>query len=185
MKCNFYIKPKKINLKSFRKEKNKQNYTKQIMIILLLILICITFFFGISLGKVIHNTNIKNNTEIANPILEVEKASEIIITEENKKGEYNFIVKNYNDIEEISQVDLQYYIEILENDLDKSIVYRLYKDDQEIKLTENKTEEIKIHKDIKEEQKYTLIVEYNANQNNVGDILQDIQIKVHSEQLEI
>ena len=58
--------------------------------------------------------------------MEVEKDSEIIITEDNKKGEYNFKVKNYNDLEEVSQVDLKYYIEILEEDLDKSIKYELY-----------------------------------------------------------
>ena len=33
---------------------------------------------------------------------------------ENKNGEYHFTVKNYNQAREVSQVDLSYYIEILE-----------------------------------------------------------------------
>lgn len=154
------------------------------MISIMLIIIFITFFSGVSMGKAIYNTNINSRTQIAKPILEVEKGSEIVITEDNKKGEYKFTVKNYNN-EEVSQVDLKYYIEILENNIPDSIKYKLYKDDEEIEIKENKTNEIKLNKDIKEEQTYTLKVEYNSNNNDIGDILQDIQIKVHSEQLKI
>ena len=82
-------------------------------------------------------------------------------------------------------MDLKYYIEILENTLDKSIQYKLYKDDKEIELKENKTAEMQFHRDEKEEQIYTLKVEYDATKNAIGDIMQEIQIKVHSEQLKI
>lgn len=174
-----------MGLKDIRNEKEKKVHKKEIFIILVIISICITFFSGVSFGKAIHNANIKSNTEIAKPILEVEKDSEIIITEDNKKGEYRFRVKNYNAQDEISEVDLKYYIEILENTLDKSIQYKLYKDDKEIELKENKTAEMQFHRDEKEEQIYTLKVEYDATKNAIGDIMQEIQIKVHSEQLKI
>ena len=59
-----------------------KNRKQQIIIICIILLIGITFFSGVSIGKAVHNTSIKSNTEIAKPILEVEKASEIIITEE-------------------------------------------------------------------------------------------------------
>lgn len=178
------LKPKKITLKNIKKEKNR-NRKQELLLIGMILIIGITFFSGVSVGKAVYNTNIKNNTQIAKPILEVEKGSEIIITEENKKGEYTFKVKNYNQAEEISQVDLTYYIEILENDLENSIQYELYNQNEKIELKENKTREMSFHKDLKEEQNYTLIVTYDASKNTIEDIMQDIQIKVHSEQLKV
>lgn len=159
---------------------------KQLFIIIgIILIICIIFFSGISMGKVMSNTNIQNDTKIAKPILEVEKDSEIIITEDCKQGEYSFVVKNYNSSEEISQVDLKYYIEILENNLDDFIEYHLYKENEELILTDNKTEEMSFQKDMKEEETYTLKVIYNSDQNTMEDIIEDIQIKVHSEQLKV
>lgn len=184
MKLHFMLKPKKITLKNIKKEKNR-NRKQELLLIGMILIIGITFFSGVSVGKAVYNTNIKNNTQIAKPILEVEKGSEIIITEENKKGEYTFKVKNYNQAEEISQVDLTYYIEILENDLENSIQYELYNQNEKIELKENKTKEMSFHKDLKEEQNYTLIVTYDASKNTIEDIMQDIQIKVHSEQLKV
>ncbi len=184
MKLHFMLKPKKITLKNLKKEKNR-NRKQELLLIGMILIIGITFFSGVSMGKAVYNTNIKNNTQIAKPILEVEKGSEIIITEENKKGEYTFKVKNYNQAEEISQVDLTYYIEILENDLENSIQYELYNQNEKIELKENKTREMSFHKDLKEEQNYTLIVTYDASKNTIEDIMQDIQIKVHSEQLKV
>ena len=186
MNLMFIQKPKKWGLKHLKKENRKQKNKKQEFIIICIILVIgITFFSGVSVGKTVYNASIKNNTQIAKPILEVEKGSEIIITEDNKKGEYTFIVKNYNQTEEISQVDLIYWIEILENNLKDSIQYQLYKDNELLELKENKTEEMKFHKDIKEEQKYTLKVTYDDTKNTIEDIIQDIQIKVHSEQLKV
>lgn len=179
-------KTKKWGLKHLKKEnKHQKNKKQEFVIICIILVISITFFSGVSVGKAIYNTNIKNNTQIAKPILEVEKGSEIIITEDNRKGEYTFIVKNYNQTEEISQVDLTYYIEILENNLNDYIQYQLYKDNELLKLKENKTEEMTFHKDVKEEQNYTLKVTYEDSKNAIEDIMQDIQIKVHSEQVKV
>ena len=185
MKLDFHKKIKVLSLKDLKTDGEKKNYKKQILIGVIIVGIFIRFFSGVSLGKAIHNTKINTNTEIAKPILEVEKGSEINITEDNQKGEYTFKVKNYNDLEEISEVDLKYFIEILENDLDTSIQYTLYKEGEEIELKDNKTEEIKLSKDKKEEQIYILEVEYDSTKNKIGNIMKDIQIKVHSEQLEI
>ena len=186
MNLKFIQKLKKIDLKHFIKENKKPKIKKQeIIIICMILMIGITFFSGVSLGKAVYNTNIKNNTQIAKPVLEVEKDSEIIITEDNKKGEYTFIVKNYNQAEEISQVDLTYYIEILETDLDNSIQYELYKGNEILELKENRTKEMALHKDIKKEEKYTLKVTYNDSKNTIEGIMQEIQIKDHSEQLKV
>ena len=42
-----------------------------------------------------------------------------------------------------------------------------------------------LYRDLKEEQKYTLKVTYDESENTIEDIMQDIQIKVHSEQLKV
>ncbi len=186
MNLNFIKKPKKLTLKTLKKEQKKYKDKKQeILIICMILIIGITFFSGVSVGKAVYNSHIKNDTQIAKPVLEVEKGSEMIITEDNQKGEYTFIVKNYNEVAEISQVDLTYYIEILEKDLNESIQYQLYKDNELIELKENKTETMTFHKDVKEEQHYTLKVTYDDSKNTIEDIMQEIQIKVHSEQLKI
>ena len=186
MNLNFIIKQKRLALKNLKKEERKNERKKQeILMIITIVIIGITFFAGVSVGKAVYNANIKNNTKIAKPILEVEKDSEIIITEDNKNGEYHFTVKNYNQGKEVSQVDLSYYIEILENDLDASIQYQLYQGDEKLELKENKTKEMIFHRDVEEEQKYTLKVTYDASKNTMEDIMQDIQIKVHSEQIKI
>ena len=186
MNFNFMMKPKKLGLRNLKKEQRKNKGKKtEILMMILIIITVFTFFAGVSLGKAVYNTNIKNNTEIAKPILEVEKDSEILITEDNKNGEYHFIVKNYNQEKEVSQVDLVYYIEILEENLDESIQYQLYQGDEKLELKENRTEKMIFHGDTEEEQNYTLKVTYDASKNTIEDIMQDIQIKVHSEQLKI
>ena len=186
MNFNFMMKPKKLGLRNLKKEQRKNKGKKpEILMMILIIIIVFTFFAGVSLGKAVYNANIKNNTEIAKPILEVEKDSEILITEDNRNGEYHFIVKNYNQEKEVSQVDLVYYIEILEENLDESIQYQLYQGNERLELKENKTKDMTFRGNIEQQQNYTLKVTYDASKNTMEDIMQDIQIKVHSEQLKI
>ena len=82
-------------------------------------------------------------------------------------------------------MDLKYYIEILENGLEDAIQYQLYKDNEVLVLKENKTEEIIFQRDLKEEQNYVLKVTYDDSKNTIEDMKQDIQIKIHSEQIQI
>ena len=79
-------------------------------------------------------------------------------------------------------VELKYYIEISPK-LDNSINLELYQNEDEIKLTDNKTEYIKISKDQKEEREYKIKITYDKNNTvEFGDILEQIQVKVHTEQ---
>ena len=79
---------------------------------------------------------------------------------------------------------------MLINTIKDCIKYETYMDPdmdtiRNLLIKENKTEEMKMNRGQKEEQVYTLKVEYDSNKNSIGDIIQDIQIKVHSEQLKI
>ena len=146
MKEKPFFKTKKITLKDIKIPNMNKKLNHKIILILTIILIGIVFFSGISFGKMMYNGILKNRVEIAKPILEVEKNSEVIITEANRKGEYEFKVKNYNTSEEISEVDLKYYIEILEENLDKAIQFELYKENEKMELQDNKTNEIYLTK---------------------------------------
>ena len=136
------------------------------------------------MGKSMSTTQINSTTEIAKPILEVENNPEITITSTNKESTYDFKVKNYNANEEITQVDLLYTIEILTK-TDESITFKLYKNDEEIPLEGNKSEEFLLSKDEKQEDNYKLKILYDKEKAQERDIFQDVQIKVHTEQRKV
>lgn len=161
------------------KQKNKINKVKIIVIIT-----CITIlsFTSYSIGKQITEVVISMNAQIAKPILIVDYQPEIEITESKKEGEYYFKVKNY-EAEEISQVDMQYYVEIIGR-MDNAINCTLYKDNKEIELKNNRTQNQSIQKEQKQEDSYCLKVKYdNTKTAFIEDIMQELQIKVHSEQI--
>ena len=179
-------KNKIISIEKFTKGKIvKGKIRKREVVLLLIIVMVITLFIsGYSMGKGVSETKVNANTEIAKPILEVENNPEITITSTNKESTYDFKVKNYNTNEEISQVDLLYTIEILTK-TDESITFKLYKNDEEVKLEDNKSEEFLLSKDEKQEDNYKLKILYDKGKAQGRDIFQDVQIKVHTEQRKV
>lgn len=165
------------------KEKIK-NRKKEITIIFVIAIVLILFFSGYSMGKGFSRKDIGGETEIAKPILQVENGSSLEINNKNNKGIYEFKVKNYDEQGEKTDVDLEYYIEILDDDIEnKGINIKLFKDEQEIKISENKTEKFILTKDQLKEDNYKLEITYDKNENtNMEDIIKQLQIKVHSEQ---
>lgn len=164
------------------KEKFK-NRKKEITIIFIIAIILIFFFSGFSMGKGFSRRDVNGNTEIAKPILEVENGSSLEINNKNDKGIYEFKVKNYNEQGEKTDVDLEYYIEILNYLENSGLELKLYKDDQEIQINENKTETFLLTKDEIKEDNYKLEITYDKDKNvNMMDIFSQIQIKVRSEQ---
>ena len=135
------------------------------------------------MAKTIEEVIIKSNAQIANPILVVENNPSIDITAANNHGIYTFKIKNFNEQNIVTETDLKYYIEILSN-IDKSINMELYQGENKIELNNNKTEYIKISKDKKEEKEYKIKITYDKNKtNSITDIMQKIQVKVHTEQV--
>lgn len=160
----------------------KQKGNNKLMTGFILSIIVIIMLCGYSMAKCIDEYIIKGKMKIAEPILEIENNPIINITESQNYGEYIFKIRNYNNKEKITETDLKYYIEISPK-LDNSINLELYQNEDEIKLTDNKTEYIKISKDQKEEREYKIKITYDKNNTvEVGDILEQIQVKVHTEQ---
>ena len=179
-------KNKIISIKKFTKGKiTKGKIQKREVVVLIIIMMVITLLIsGYSMGKGVSETKVNSNTGIAKPILEVENNPEITITTTSKKSTYDFKVKNYNTNDEITQIDLLYTVEILTK-TDESISFKLYKNEKEVPLENNKSQEMLLTKNEKKEDKYKLEILYNEEKAQSRDIFQDIQIKVHSEQRKV
>ena len=158
-------------------KKNTKLMTSFIISIIVIIMLC-----GYSMAKCIDEYIIKGRMKIAEPILEIENNPIIDITESQNYGEYIFKVRNYNNKDKVTETDLTYYIQISPK-LDNSIELELYQDENKIELSDNKTEYIKISKNQKEEREYKIKISYDkSNKIAVEDILEKIQVKVHTEQ---
>lgn len=121
---------------------------------------------------------------VATPIFIVEGKETTKISEINNIGYYEFSIKNFNE-SNISETGFLYTIEVISN-TDESIRFELYNEEKQIPLENFKTEELSIIGNEKVEQKYKLKVIYDSTQWNEGkDILEEVQVKVHSEQEKI
>ncbi len=156
---------------------------REVTLISVIIMVLILFFSGCSIGKAISSTQIKGRGEVAEPIVTVENDPKIQLTAKQSEGKYNFIVKNYNEKGKITQVDMKYKVEIL-NKKDDAIIIKLFKNDEEILINNNQSEYFTLTKEDKKQDKFRLEVKYDKTKStSVEDIMQDLQIKVHSEQL--
>lgn len=182
---------KKSKVKINKRENNKQKKTKilssksLIIFLITIFLVILLFISSFSLGKQLTNVDIDTTAQIANPILIVENNPAIDINNKNTKGYYDFKVKNYDELNEINQIPLKYSIEILTK-TDDSISFKLYKDDQEIQLKNNKTDEMIMKSNEKQEENYKLEILYDSGKSVTSEnILEQVQIKVHSEQIKL
>lgn len=167
----------KMNNKIINKEKRR----KAITYIILIFIVCLLYFSGYSFAKQIEKIKLQAQTPIAKPILILEGGENFTLTVEKSKVIYYFKIKNYQE-EKISEVDLNYYIEILPKK-DFPIQYHLYKEEQEISLAEQKSELIEMPKGQKKDHNYRLEINYDKQTSKIEEnILQEIQLKVHSEQ---
>lgn len=165
------------------KTKKIINVTLVILLIILILLIMWIFFNGKSFSK--FKTTVKSNgvAEIAKPIFLTEGNSDIKI-DGIEDTIYNFTVKN-NDNENISDVNIKYYIEIINNsqaDLDFELID---KNNNVVNLNNNKSGIFELIKDSKQNDNYTLKIRYTNNSSIVNDIEGNVQIKVEAIQAEV
>lgn len=155
---------------------------RDITLIIIIAMVLLLFFTGYSFGKALTNTIIKTTAEVAEPILIIENNPSIDITALKNKGYYDFKIKNYDILGNVTQTDLDYSIEILAS-TDESIEFKLYKDNQEVEMKKNKTKNIHITRKEKQEHCYQLQILYDKTKStSIADIIENVQIKVHSEQ---
>ena len=167
-----------------RSDKNIKNKKKAIIGIILLTVMILLLSTHIVYAKYIAIDKITSSLEIATPIFIVEGQETTKINEINNIGYYEFSIKNFNETN-ISKTGFLYTIEILSN-TDESIQFELYNEEKQISLENLKTQKLSIGGNEKIEQKYKLKVIYDSTKGNNGiDILEEVQVKVHSEQEKI
>lgn len=160
-----------------------KNKKREITLVLISIMVLGLFFSGSSMGKQFSSTNIETSSKIAEPIITVENSPIIKIDGKKEREYYDFKIKNYKENGEVTQIDLVYHLEILFQ-TEEAISFKLYKNNEEISLENNKTASINLKKEIIQEDNYQLEIIYDKTKNHSSDdILQDVQIKVYTEQV--
>ena len=135
-------------------------------------------------AKYITTDKISSGFYVATPIFIVEGKETTKISEINNIGYYEFSIKNF-DQTKISETGFVYTIEILSN-TDESIQFELYNEESQIPLENLKTQQLAIKANEKIEQNYKLKVIYDNTKGTKGkNILEEVQVKVHSEQEQI
>ena len=166
--------------------KTKNNNLRNITYITILFIVILLLLTGYSLGKSLSTVMLNYKAEIAEPILEVRSNPAIDITDTSTEGSYTFYVRNYNEKGKISETDIQYTIEIqdtINEKLKSTMNYELYKNGEKVELENQKTNIMELsHKNLQEDT-YILQIKYNKNASRYQkDMLDKIQIKVHSQQ---
>ena len=158
--------------------KNKKKLLNSIIILSIFIVL----FSGCALAKNMEKIDLKYKMEYAQPIIDFEGGEPLEITNENNQGTYQFKVKNYNEQQKLTDLDLNYYIEILDNN-NELFEYKLYLNNEEIEFKNKRTGTIKLQKENEEEHLYKLEILYKKeNVNTETKIQQEIKIKIHAEQ---
>lgn len=161
------------------KSKTIENKKTKIVIIICLSMILIFFISGFSLGKGFSKINIEGKGKIAEPILEIESGDTIELNNKEEKGIYEFKVKNYNE-NKITQTELNYNIEFLTS-IPNEIKMEFYKNGEKIEINDNKTKDFTMKKNEKQEDKYKIQISCK-DVTQIKELIQDIKIKIHSEQ---
>ena len=152
---------------------------KEIIKIIVVAFVLTIILSTISLGKYFNKTKINVNSGVAIPIIKLEGEQKLIINNNQENKVYNLAVKNYDENEQITQVELEYYIEIISKRND-DINFKIYKEEKELNINNNKTEKFLLTKENKQQDKYK--IEILLNKKMSENILQNIEIKVCSEQ---
>lgn len=167
-----------------RSDKNIKEKKKTIIEIVILTILILLLSSHIVYAKYITVDTITSSLSVAKPIFIVEGGDATKISEINNIGYYEFSIKNYNETN-TSEIGFLYTIEIVSN-TDEAIQFELYKDEKQISLNNLKTEQLSIKGNEKIEEKYKLKVTYDKAKGTGGkDILEEVQVKVHSEQEKI
>ena len=141
---------------------------KEIIKIIVVAFVLTIILSTISLGKYFNKTKINVNSGVAIPIIKLEGEQKLIINNNQENKVYNLAVKNYDENEQITQVELEYYIEIISKKND-DINFKIYKEEKELNINNNKTEKFLLTKENKQRDNYK--IEILLNKKISEDIL--------------
>lgn len=163
-------------------KKNKQ-FKYRLCIVILSVAILIPIIANARYFEKIEN--IKGKATIAEPIFKVEKLQETIVDTINKESsakEYVFCIKNYvlengNTTKRISQVNIAYTIEIINEKKNFPVKCELYEvgKNENLLNSQGKTKDIVISKDTEYLKTYKLVVSW---ENKEGTLEETDNIKI-------
>lgn len=162
---------------------------KNIIVVILLLLFTVFLIYSFTFSKFASDISGKGNAEIATPIIDLVGSNKIVgknYDDTAKEIEYNFSVNNFDSIGNINQVDLEYLIQIKNDNLEFPTEYQLYDgSNQKIELNNNITNLIFLDKDLKTSHKYKLIIKYANKGNGINIInkLNNLDITISAEQV--
>lgn len=162
---------------------------KNIIVIILVLLFTVFLIYNFTFSKFASDISGKGNGEIATPIIDLVGSNKIVgidYDDTAKEIEYNFSVNNFDNIGNVNQVNLEYLIQIKNDNLEFPIEYQLYDgSNQKIKLNNNITNLIFLDKDVKTSHKYKLIIKYANKGNGINIInkLNNLDITISAEQV--
>lgn len=150
---------------------------KKIMI-LLIILVCL----GIQTCYAKYQSYISGKIvgRIAEPIITIKSENSLLVTAIEPKQQYHFSISNYNENKKINEVQMKYYIEFIYNEANVNL--ELYKENEKIEIKDKKTKENILGIEQKEENNYIVKISYKETEEIKKDILEEIEIKIHSVQ---
>ena len=152
---------------------------KVIVFIILIMFTIILVFSKTSLGKYFSKTNIEIESEIVKPILKIEGDTTLNINTVKEKEIFNFKIKNYDETNKITELELEYYI-LFFFLYYLNIKFKIYKEDRELNMHENKTEKFLLTREKMQEDNYK--IEILLNNISVQEIMQNIKVRVYAEQ---
>ena len=165
-------------------KRNKRN-----IILIILSLFTVFLIYNFTFAKFHSNISGSANAQIATPIIELVGSNKIVGIDYDDTAnqiEYNFAVNNFDNLENVNQVDLNYILQIKNDNSDFPISYKLYDvNNNEIILENNTTESIRLGKDIKTTHHYKLIIRYADKGNGINIInkLNNLDITLSANQV--
>ena len=152
-----------------------------------LIFICTAIYIVYS--KYRNSLKLKTNTEIAEPILEIITENvdgKIVDVLNDNKYLYEFQVRNFNDKNEVSEVEFKYNIEFVLSQDNAPVKINLYKSndlgEEKIELQNNKTIEYEVLSLDKNINSYKAEIVYDKSSSIVMEENLDIKLRIHGVQ---
>ena len=170
------IKVGKLEFLTFIIIKNLGGVYIKVKKIIFIIIITIIIFSKNSFGKYFTRFQLESNNEITEPVISIENDETININSINNKT-YNFKIKNYNNEGKVSELNIEYYINISSI---KDVSLKVYNNNDEIKLNNGNTDKYSLDKNTKQEDVYKIEIVFLDDSDK--EIFEEINMKIYFEQ---
>jgi len=151
---------------------------------IIILILFILYIPIISFSKYISKFEIQGKANVAEPVIVIEEADfkSTIVNKKTFPIEYKFTIKNYIE-DKINEIEFYYNIEVQAKPSNFPIKYTLIdvENEEDIILNGNKTDNLKILKEVKEEKNYMLLIEWDEKDGELSNETKLI-IKINVEQ---